>query len=70
VLRHFPHAAALYARPGWQLPRSIGRVYDSSLAENRLGFRCETGFESILEALADDAPLPFTHDAAYVSPKE
>jgi nucleoside-diphosphate-sugar epimerase len=70
VLRHFPRAAALYARPGWQLPRSIGRVYDSRLAENRLGFRCETGFESILDALADDAPLPFTHDAAYVSPKE
>ena len=28
VLRHFPEAAELYARQGWVLPRSIGRVYD------------------------------------------
>lgn len=70
VLRHFPQAADLYARQGWELPRSIGRVYDSSLAESRLSFRCETDFASILDAIACDTPLPFAHDAAYVSPKE
>jgi len=70
VLRHFPEAAELYAQQGWTLPRSIGRVYDSRLAEDRLGFRCETGFAQVLEALANDRPLPFVHDAAYVSPKE
>ena len=70
VLRDFPQAGELYAQRGWQLPRSIGRVYDSSLAENWLGFRCETDFASILDALASDRPLPFAHDAAYVSPKE
>ena len=68
--RHFPEVEDVYARHGWLLPTSIGRVYDSSLAQRELGFRCETDFESILDALADDRPLPFVHDAAYVSPKE
>jgi len=70
VLRHFPEAAELYARQGWTLPRSIGRVYDSRLAEDRLGFRCETDFASILDALTNGRPMPFVHDAAYISPKE
>jgi hypothetical protein len=52
------------------LPRSIGRVYDASLAEQRLGFRCETDFAAILAALGAGAPLPFAHDPAYLSPKE
>jgi nucleoside-diphosphate-sugar epimerase len=68
IARHFPHAAELYASRGWRLPRSIGRVYDSSLAERLLGFRCETGFAEILAALRDNTPLPFAHDADYVSP--
>ena len=70
VLRHFPEAAELYAKQGWTLPRSIGRVYDSCLAEKRLGFRCESDFTAILDALANDRPMPFVHDAGYVSPKE
>lgn len=70
VARHFPRAAELYARRGWELPRSIGRVYDSSLAERCLGFRCETDFASILAALATDSSLPFAHDPDYSSPKE
>lgn len=70
IARHFPDAAALYARRGWQLPPSIDRVYDSSLAERVLGFRCATDFAAVLEALRDEAELPFAHDADYVSPKE
>jgi nucleoside-diphosphate-sugar epimerase len=70
VLHHFPEAEELYVREGWVLPASIGRVYDSSLAERELGFRCETDFASILDALGEGVPLPFTHDAGYVSPKE
>ncbi|MEI9928197.1 MAG: NAD(P)-dependent oxidoreductase [Sphingomonas sp.] len=70
IARHFPDAARLYARHGWRLPRSIGRVYDSSLAERDLGFRCETGFAEVLEALRAGAAMPFAHDPAYVSPKE
>jgi nucleoside-diphosphate-sugar epimerase len=70
VLRHFPEAEELYAREGWVLPASIGRVYDSSLSERELGFRCETDFAAVLRSLDKGGPLPFVHDAAYLSPKE
>jgi nucleoside-diphosphate-sugar epimerase len=70
IARHFPDAADLYARAGWALPAQIDRVYDPSHAEHRLGFRCRTDFASVLAALREGLPLPFVHDAAYVSPKE
>ena len=70
IARHFPDAAELYARQGWVLPKSIGRVYDPSLAEERMGFRCETDFAAILSALRDGRPMPYAHDPAYTSPKE
>lgn len=70
VARYFPDAAALYARRGWTLPRTIGRVYDPGAIERDLGFRCATDFRSILDALADGRTMPFAHDASYVSPKE
>ena len=70
IARHFPEAPELYRQQGWRLPRSIGRVYDPSLAEKRMGFRCESDFASVLAALKDGAPLPFAHDPDYVSPKE
>ena len=66
--RHFPDAAELYARAGWQLPRSIDRVYDPSLAERELGFCCRSDFAAVLNALRDGSPLPFAHDPTYVSP--
>lgn len=68
--RYFPEAALLYAKRGWRLPTSIGRVYDSSKAERVLGFRCATNFDAILEALRTNGPLPFAHDPSYSSPKE
>lgn len=68
IMQHYPDAAELYARQGWQLPKSIGRVYDSSLAEAKLGFRCATDFGTILQALRTGAPMPFIHDPAYISP--
>lgn len=68
IARHFPHAAGLYARAGWTLPKRIERVYDPSRAERRLGFRCRTGFAEILDALAAGGDLPFAHDPTYVSP--
>jgi nucleoside-diphosphate-sugar epimerase len=67
---HFPDAAALYARAGWSLPRHIDRVYDSGLAERRLGFRCRADFAAVLQALREGGQLPFAHDPSYVSPKE
>lgn len=70
ILRKFPDAAVLYATRGWSLPNSIGRVYDASHAERRLGFRCSTGFAEILAALREGRQMPFAHDPSYVSPKE
>ncbi len=70
IARYFPQAAQLYARAGWTLPAHIDRVYDPSLAERRLGFRCRTDFAAILEALERGRQLPFAHDPSYVSPKE
>jgi UDP-glucose 4-epimerase len=68
IVRHFPDAAELYTARDWQLPKSIGRVYDASLIERELGFRCATDFAAILERLRSDQPLPFKHDPAYGSP--
>ncbi|CAH0496165.1 NAD(P)-dependent oxidoreductase [Novosphingobium sp. CECT 9465] len=68
IVRYFPDAADLYAAKGWSLPSSIGRVYDASHAERRLGFRCATGFAQVLDALRESRPLPFTHDPGYTSP--
>ena len=70
IARHFPDAPALYAAKGWELPKSIGRVYDAALAGKLLGFRCETDFGTVLDALRQEKPLPFAHDPDYVSPKE
>jgi UDP-glucose 4-epimerase len=68
VERHFPGARALYAQRGWVLPQRIGRVYDASRMQRVLGFRCATDFAAVLRALRDHTPLPFAHDAGYVSP--
>jgi nucleoside-diphosphate-sugar epimerase len=72
VIEHyFPDAPALYAKRGWRLPASIGRVYDASRIERLLGFRCETDFGRVLDALRrGDDELPFTHDPAHQSPNE
>lgn len=68
IARYYPDVAALYAARGWQLPQSIGRVYDPGHAERLLGFRARTDFGGILAALRDGSPLPFAHDPDYVSP--
>jgi nucleoside-diphosphate-sugar epimerase len=70
ITRHFPDAPALYAGRGWTLPESVGRVYDASHAERRLGFRCRTGFAEVLDALRQGCDLPFAHDPSYLPQKE
>ncbi len=70
IRRLYPDAAALYASRGWSLPPVIGRVYDASRAERAIGFRAETDFAAVLDALREGRPLPFAHDPAYVSPQE
>jgi nucleoside-diphosphate-sugar epimerase len=69
IVRYFPDAPALYARRGWQLPTSIGRVYDASRIERVMGFRCATDFGRVLHALRTDGELPYAHEPAYRSPK-
>lgn len=68
VAGYFPDVTELYARRGWRLPVSIGRVYDPGKAERLLGFRAATDFAAVLQALRTGAPLPFAHDPDYVSP--
>jgi nucleoside-diphosphate-sugar epimerase len=70
IRRYFPDAEALYAHRGWRLPATIGRVYDGSRAERVIGFRAQTDFAAVLNALRLGKPLPFAHDPAYVPPKE
>src|SRR5512145_2539408 len=68
IIQRFPDAGQLYAKRGWVLPQRIGRVYDASRIERELGFRCATDYAAVLEALRQGGPLPFAHDADYVSP--
>ncbi len=70
IARYFPEVTELYERKGWVLPDHIDRIYDAGKAERLLGFRAKTDFASILQALAEDRPLPFRHDPSYISPKE
>jgi UDP-glucose 4-epimerase len=68
VTRLYPDAPRLYAERGWVLPQRIGRVYDAARIERELGFRCATDYAAVLDALRRGAPLPFAHDADYLSP--
>jgi nucleoside-diphosphate-sugar epimerase len=69
IRRLFPDAEALFAARGWTLPRSIGRVYDAARAARVIGFRAETDFAAVLDALRNGRSLPFAHDPSYVSPQ-
>ena len=68
IARYFPDAPELYAKRGWALPASIGRVYDASAFQRDLGFSFQTDFSVILDALRSGGDLPFAHDAGYPSP--
>lgn len=70
ITRYFPDAPSLYAKRGWTLPASLGRIYDARHAERRLGFRCQTGFAEVLCALREGLDLPFAHHPSYLSPME
>jgi hypothetical protein len=67
IARHFPEAPTIYAKHGWRLPYSIDRVYDPGLAETKLGFRCATNFQTVLDALRDNRELPFARNPSYTS---
>lgn len=69
IRRLFPDAEALFQARGWTLPTTIGRVYDPSRAERVIGFRAESDFAAMLDALRSGRPPPFVHDPDYVSPQ-
>lgn len=52
VARYFPDYPAVYDRLGWTMFDRIDRIYDSTRALARMGFRCRTGFRETLDALA------------------
>jgi nucleoside-diphosphate-sugar epimerase len=68
LARRYPEAAALYAACGWTLPERIERVYDPAKAERLLGWRAETDFAAIMQALRSAQPLPFAHNPDWISP--
>jgi nucleoside-diphosphate-sugar epimerase len=68
VERYFPGASSLYASRGWTLPRTIGRIYDPSRAEQVLGFRARIDFAAVLEALKQGRELPIAHRPGYLPP--
>ena len=65
---YYPDAPDLYAARGWQLPATIGRVYDGRRIQRDLGFSYRTDFKTALNALRRGDPSPLSHDASYTSP--
>lgn len=51
IRQRCPSLATLFEERGWSLPESIDRVYDSSLAQNVLGWSPRHGFEDIARLL-------------------
>ncbi len=51
IKRKQPGLAAEFANRGWQLPTSLDRVYDSSAAQQVLGWQAEHGYQSVLQML-------------------
>lgn len=70
VLKYHPDADELYRQKGWVMPDHVDRVYDPAKAERVLGFRPQTDFSTILDALKAGQEMPFQHDPDYISPKE
>lgn len=68
IRRRAPDLAAAFDRRGWRLPRSIDRVYDSSLAGNGLGWHARLGFEEVLAQL-DRRSLEVLPPGARISTK-
>lgn len=56
IRRRCPGLAARFSDKGWNLPRSIDRVYDSDLASRELGFMPRHGIESCLANDWDPEP--------------
>ena len=62
--RYMPQYRSEYKRRDWKMFPTIDRVYDSSHAQQVLGWQPEYTFERALQALSEDADYrsPLTHD--------
>jgi UDP-glucose 4-epimerase len=56
IERRCPDLAGRFVANGWRLPRSIDRVYDSTLARQQLGLTPRHGINSCLDGDWDPAP--------------
>lgn len=51
IVQKCPEIASAFKQRGWDLPDTLDRVYDSSSAQNKLGWLPIYGFNSVLEML-------------------
>ena len=49
-----PELAEMFLQRGWTLPNQLDRVYDSSAAQQKLGWQPKYGFESVLDMLDNE----------------
>lgn len=63
VRRYFPHFPDLFDKLGWKMLPTVGRVYDSTRAQERLGWSPVYTFGHALERLqsGEDYRSPLTH---------
>lgn len=54
IREHAPALAADFENRGWCLPKSLDRVYDSTLAQRELGWQPKHGYQSVLRMLDDE----------------
>lgn len=61
ITKRAPKLAHEFAARGWCLPSQLDRVYDSSLAQNELGWKPKYGYEEVLnmldEGIAEVLPI-------------
>jgi len=56
IERRCPGLVERMAMQGWQVPPTVGRVYDASLSERELGFRARFGIDACLTGDWDPPP--------------
>ncbi|NQZ27151.1 MAG: NAD(P)-dependent oxidoreductase [Colwellia sp.] len=59
IKKKCPNIALAFEQRGWPLPTRLDRVYDSSAAQEKLGWFPKYGFESVLDMLDSDVPEVF-----------
>lgn len=65
-----PSLCALYEQRSWQLPVSIDRVYDNTLAQTELGWTPKYGFEDVVRMLDANISEVLPPDARYMATYE